>query len=224
MRLFFLFLIFTFHLQIVNAQKFSLGPRLGFNISQIRGMDYSLPRSGWDLGVLAVYKPCQHTGFSADLLLSSSGSRSRHSNASGQVKESWDAYINMNYLRLPLLYNIYIGKDGCLFRPKVFAGISTGFLLSARQSLKYSKEDNLIIVDSSSDKNISNQFRKLDMGLVAGSGFSYQMNRQVFFNFDVRYQYGIQNMMTARSSNTSNTDPWHSQNIFFLFGVAYSIK
>jgi hypothetical protein len=224
MRLFFLFLIFIFHLQIVNAQKFSLGPRLGFNLSQIRGMNYSLPRSGWDVGVLAVYKPCVHTGFSADLLFSSNGSRTKHSNVSGQVKESWDAYINMNYLRLPLLYNIYFGKDECLFRPKVFAGVSTGFLLSATQSLKYSKEDNLIIVDSSSDKNISNQFRKLDMGFVIGSGFTYKIADQVFFNLDVRYQYGIQDIRAGQSFNIPNTGPLYSNNMSVLFGIAYTLK
>jgi hypothetical protein len=221
MRLFFLFLIFIFHFQVVSAQQFSFGPRVGFNLSQIRGMDYSLPRSGWDIGVLAVYKPCMHTGLSADLLLSSNGSRTRHSNESGQMKESWDAYLNMNYLRLPLLYNIYFGKDDCLFRPKIFGGISTGFLLSARQSLKYSKEDNLVIVDSSSDKNISNEFRKLDLGIVIGSGFTYKMASQVSFNLDVRYQYGIQDIRINRSSYPA---PLHSNNMSVLFGIAYSLS
>jgi hypothetical protein len=219
MRLFFSFLIFVLTFQTSIAQKFFLGPRMGANLSQIRGLDYSLPRSGWNLGVFAGYRPCPHTGLTADILLSSNGSRSRLKCETGTITESWDAYINMNYLSIPLLYNIYFGKDAGSFGLKMFTGFSTAFLLSAKQNLKYSKEENATYVDLNTEHNMTGQFKRMDLGLIAGGGLIYKMQDNVTLNADVRYQYGLTDI---RTQNSSYTNRLHNNNISLLLGMAYS--
>jgi hypothetical protein len=211
-------LIFSFAIQFANAQKLYVGPRIGANISQISGLQYSLPRAGWDLGAFIVYKPCPYTGFSADLLLSSTGSRAKHAQQSGGMKESWDSYINMNYLKLPLLYNVYFSSNEHIFRPKLFAGFVPGILLSSKQSLVYSMEDNGTHIDSSSDKNTCSQFKKIDLGAVAGAGFVFKMAENASLNLDVRYQYGFQDIRSDRSIYSNSL---HHNSLSVLFGIAY---
>jgi hypothetical protein len=221
MRSFFLVLTFSLFIHFSNAQRFSVGPRIGANLSQINGLPYSMPRGGWNIGAFVVYNPCPHTGFSADLLLSSNGSRSKYIQKSGTTTESWDSYINMNYLNLPLLYNLYFGKETSMFRPKLFGGVSTGFLLSSKQSLVYSLENNNTQINSSSDKNNCGEFKKIDIGGIAGGGFVFKMEENVQLNFDVRYLYGFQDIRSQRSIYTGSL---HNNNISFLLGIAYFLK
>jgi len=221
MKSFFLTLAFVFAIQLSNAQKLYIGPRIGANLSQLHGLNYAMPRAGWDLGAFLVFNPCQRTGFSADILFSSNGSRSKHSNESGPLKETWDAYLNMNYLKIPILYHLYLNGENCIFRPKIFAGFSTGLLLSSRQSLSYSLENNSTKLDSSSDKSNCGEFKKIDVGGIAGLGFVYKMAENAELNFDVRYQNGFQDIRSQRSSFSA---PLHHKNISFLFGIAYLLK
>jgi hypothetical protein len=221
MKSFFLILIFTFTLHLSHAQKLSFGPRIGANVSRISGLNYAMPRGGWDLGAFIIFKPCAHTGLSADLLLSSNGSRSKHVQESGTMKESWDVYINMNYLKIPLLYNIYLGNDASIFRLKLFAGVSGGLLISSKQSLTYSKENLNSQIDSSSDQNNCSQFKKIDFGGLAGTGFVYKMAENASLNFDVRYYHGFQDI---RNQGSSFSAPLFNSNISFLIGLAYLLK
>src|SRR5690625_1238473 len=71
-------------------------------------------------GVTSTYSINESSGITVDVLYSGEGFKIG--------KEE----MNLNYLRIPVLYNVFFGQLGESFRPKVFAGPQAGFLLSAK--------------------------------------------------------------------------------------------
>ncbi|MDQ3015694.1 MAG: PorT family protein, partial [Bacteroidota bacterium] len=114
-------LMSLFSLTQLSAQdNFSFGPRVGLNFSNVSNVDNSESLTGLVIGLTTTYSITESTGLTVDILGSSEG----YSSAGNDLK--------LNYLQIPILFDVFFGELGSAFRPKVYAGITPGFLLGAK--------------------------------------------------------------------------------------------
>jgi hypothetical protein len=164
-------------------QRFSVGPRVGLNLSTLRGdvTGYKLT-PGLAAGAFVMYSSLNHFGISADVLYSQRGGRFPSTTNGGTTTEFTQ---RINYLEIPVALRYFLTRSGD-FRPNVFFGPSLAIPLSAqrvRQKLNNVEQPN---TDNSST------FKNLDLGLLAG----FQLNFPGFgerqrFLIDARYTFGL---------------------------------
>ena len=107
--------------QLVYSQmenRFSLGPGIGANFSNANE-DGIKNRPGLGAGITSTYSVSERSGIIVDLLYSGEGYK----------KGNLD--IALNCLKIPILYNFFLGQLGEPFRPKIHLRMAPGFLLSA---------------------------------------------------------------------------------------------
>ncbi len=164
-------------------QYFTIGPRVGINISNISGANNAESKIGLLAGGFFVYSFQEHFGVSADLLYSREGGKFDNTiytaNSTTKIKND----LALSYLRMPLQAAVFFGQYGNRLRPKVTLGPSIGFLLSAKNE----KEGSNIIEQKSNDKD---NVKGVDFGAVVGAGLNYRLVEAVWWNFDVRYYIG----------------------------------
>src|SRR5690625_8027118 len=83
--------------------------------------------------------------------------------------------MNLNYLRIPVLYNFFFGQLGESFRPKVFVGPQAGFLLSAKGG----------------GMDFKNEIKNFALGIGAGVGFNYQLRDRMCLKTDLRSFFAV---------------------------------
>ena len=143
--------------QLTNS-NFSIGPRVGVNFSNVNNPDQAELLTGLAAGLTSTYSINENSGITVDLLYS------------GEGYKIGDTKTNLNYLRIPILYNIFFGELGQAFRPKVFLGPQVGFLMSAE----------------SGGTSIKENTKGVSLGLGAGLGFNYRINDRMWLNTDLR--------------------------------------
>lgn len=164
------FLIFSINYPALYGQvenRFSIGPRVGINIANINNANSN---SVTDLtaGITSTYSINEKSGITVDALYSKEGYQT-------------GSTYNLEYLRVPILYNVFFGKLGDSFRPKIYVGLAPGFLLSAKQN----KSD------------ISPQYKSAIVDLAGGLGFNYRLANRVWLNADVRAYLGVGSITTS---------------------------
>lgn len=203
-----------------NGQNLYLGPRIGANFSNINGLSNNSTRTGWELGGFVVYKPLKNIGFTVDLLLTTKGSHIKQSTGNESSSETSETYINLVYLQIPILCNIYLRDEASSFRPRIFIGPSIAARLSAKETINYRKEDLKSDSSYSSTNTINSQFQRKDLGITIGTGFDYKMKEKTFFSLDIRYTQGL---IDLRSNSFIYSNPLYNQNIVVLLGIGYKI-
>ncbi len=152
-------------LQLAYTQlenRFSIGPRIGANFSNVNS-DGTKNLTGLAAGITSTYSINEASGLTVDLLYSGEGYKSGNQD------------IALNYLKIPILYNVFFGKLGEAFRPKVYLGFAPGFLLSA----------------NSNDNDIKNQYKSSTVDLVGGLGFNHRVGNRIWLNADLRSFFGL---------------------------------
>jgi hypothetical protein len=145
------------------AQKVTIGPKLGVNLSTLSDVDDAESRVGLHAGGFLVYSIVEHFGISLDIVYSQQGANSKTSNSE----------LHLDYIQIPLLANIFFNKYGDDFRPKIVVGPALGILASAKGQF-VEKDD----------------FNSTDFGIVAGLGFNYKVGEKKWLNVDARYGMG----------------------------------
>jgi outer membrane protein W len=166
--------------------RFSIGPRLGVNFANINEDATSATRLV--AGLTSTYSINKSSGITVDLLYSGEG----YDRAGNEYR--------YDYLKIPILFNLFIGDLGDALRPKIYAGVAPGFLLSS--------EFNNSEVNSTYKSNV--------LDFVGGLGFNYRLANRVWLNADLRSYLGISDLTEAAKKVSNRT-------IQLSLGVAYGL-
>ena len=178
--------------QELTQNNFSIGPRIGLNLSNVNHPDAAKMLPGLVAGVTSTYSINENSGITVDLLYS------------GEGYKIGDEKFNLNYLRIPLLYNIFFGELGESFRPKVFLGPQAGFLLSAEAG----------------GVDVKDNVKNFSFGLGAGLGFNYQLQERVWLNTDLRSFFDLTSLDETTPVNDEKS---RIQNIQLSVGIAWGL-
>jgi outer membrane protein W len=178
------------------AQKtLSLGPRLGFNSSSLVGDNTDTDAQlGLVFGLTSTYSINEKTGLGVDVLYSREGAKSKI----GEVN------THLDYVRIPVTFQYFFGGWEDDFRPKLYAGIVPGILVSAEVG----------------EEDIKDQTNSFDLAGTVGLGFNYRLGngtRGVWLNTDLRYLRGFTSVPEADGLDVYN------QSLQLSVGVAFGL-
>lgn len=178
-----------------QVDNFSIGPRIGLNLAKVSNVDESSAIVGLALGVTSTYSISQNSGVTLDILYSQEGYEDENS----------DQEIHFDYLQVPMYFDVFFGELGEAFRPKIYAGVSLGFLLSAKAGQMDIKED----VSSTA------------FSLTGGLGFNYRLSNRVWLNTDLRSFWGLSDIPEDASPDV---DTVAARNLQFSVGIAFGLS
>jgi outer membrane protein W len=177
-----------------NAQigdQLSIGPRVGVNFANVGNVDGSESLTGLAIGLTSTYSISELTGITIDLMYS----------GEGYTFDGNDHHLN--YLQIPVLFDLFFGQLGDKFHPKVYAGLTPGFLLSSKVN----------------DNKVEDFYNGFNIALTGGLGFNYRVGNRIWLNTDLRAFLGLndirQNVLGDKVANN---------NIQLSLGLAYGLS
>lgn len=198
-KIIFSLLVFTAAVVTSYAQIHSLGPSAGLNLSTISSTDNSSFLPGFNVGIIYNYSTRQHFGFGLEPRYSQEGVTVDYGSEKG--------YIRLNYLRLPVKFQYFVGEMEDNFRPKLYIGPSLGYLLGGKTK-EASENASFVRTINRSDYN------QFDIGLMGGFGFNYRIAEATWLNFDIAYTYGLLDISEAQKDH-------RNRNLNVNLGVAW---
>lgn len=169
----------------------SLGPRVGVNFSNVSNVDDSESLTGLAIGLTSTYSISEQTGLTVDLLYS------------GEGYKIGSNELHLNYLQLPILFDLFFGELGEKFRPKVYAGIQPGFLLNAKNN----------------EIEVEDFYKTFNIAVAGGLGFNYRVGSRIWLNTDLRAALGLTDIREdAIGDKNANS------NIQLSLGLAYGLS
>ncbi|MGB4849994.1 MAG: porin family protein [Saprospiraceae bacterium] len=184
----------VFAMQQLSAQDaLSIGPRVGVNFSTVSHVDNSKSLTGLALGLTSTYSINETAGLTLDLLYSGQG----YKVANDEVK--------INYLQIPLYFDVFFGKLGEKIRPKVYVGIAPQFLLSSKSNGLDSKDN----------------YNPINLALTGGLGFNARVASRIWLNTDLRAFLGLNDI---RAKSFQSGSKWTGSSIQFSLGLAYGLS
>ena len=174
-----------------DAKDLSYGVKVGFNSSTLIGSDGIASKMGFVLGAFAEIKLDPTLGISAEALYSQQGCA--YNNVT-------DAYINLDYLNIPILCNYHLPFVEGL---TVKAGLQPSFPLST--NVKY--------------KSMSDEDGFSSFDLVIPVGISYELSIGVFL--DARFGIGILNVFDDSGTVWTINGVDSGNNMFFQITAGY---
>ena len=186
----FILSICTVHSQVDN---FAIGPRLGLNVNQISHITGSESTLGLNFGASASYEISKHSGLTVDILYSQEG------------YQLDDFEFTINYLHLPMLFNLLAYASDHTWRPKVFLGISPGLLLNAK--------------DERGDA--TDTFKGIAVNAIGGVGAIVRIRDSMWLNTDIRTVFGIGDI---REPGFQTNKTAAAQNVVFSIGLMFGIS
>jgi hypothetical protein len=179
----------TAHAQAI----FSVGPRVGLNISSVRypALDWLFSsRPGFEAGLTSTVQ-LGHFAVQPSLLFSQKGYRKSGYISNFDMLIPYDEDIRLNYLTLPLNLAYILGRDGQGLQ--VFAGPYASLLLGGRYAQRVSGFDGEYtgsITSTSQGGDISKRYaQRVDAGLQAGLGY-----RLKGFQLQASYSLGLRSL------------------------------
>ena len=205
------FLLLIVAVQSVSAQqRWSIGPRVGANISNQMG---DLPAgadvkwlAGWSVGGFIMYSDINHFGISGDVLYSQKGVRLENV-GSGATRTEYTTRIN--YLEVPILARYFLTLSGS-FRPNFFIGPSVAFKLNAKT------KDQTVGTTEQPERDITDFYRPADLGLTGGIALNFEVAKGKRVLFDARYTYGLADVTIGAGSVRNSAV---TLNLSYGFGV-----
>ncbi|WP_019989102.1 porin family protein [Rudanella lutea] len=177
-----------------TRQRWSLGPRLGLNLSKFSG-DVIIPNNqvsdtkflpGFSAGLGAMYSDISHFGFAIDALYSQRGARYTNGNSRQRI----------NYIEITPTARYFL-NDGGNFRPNILLGPSVNFRTGANfdptQGSPADKFDNI------------NSTRPYDIGITAGLQLNFRVRNRERFIIDTRFTQGLTDVMTTPGVTRNQT-------------------
>ena len=191
-----LFLLLYLSRQTDAQLKFDYGPKVGPNVSLLRG---DRPYNGMRKpvygfcagGFFNVRGKKPWFQFEMDMLFTTRGNRADYLNTNSGENEA--KKINVTYLEFPLLFK-FVLVPGKQSRISFFGGPAYAGILRANFKGKTIEE------------RITNDIKRDDLGIVAGSGFSwFYLDRWYFL--DIRYYHGMINTSDLITKNLDVFNP-----------------
>jgi hypothetical protein len=117
----------------------------------------------------------------------------------------------LNWLNIPITIK-YSSNKG-MFKPFVYVGYSTNFLVGDKATIKYdngepaltSKEEQTINSVTSPDINMRYKRNSVNNALLIGLGVRRKIGLNYWF-VDVRYAFGLKNIVNVKNHYSNNTD------------------
>ena len=202
-----------------NAQfepgTFSIQPKIGINLSKVSNMpaisegSYKLDRSllgGAVIGAEAEYQIAKPFSLAAGVLFSMQGCQWKDDDfkIEGEKVEIKDTKIELNYINVPLVANIYLFKGFA-----IKGGVQFGFLVGANAKSTKKIGD----VTTSYDKDVKDDAKKFDISIPVG--VSYQVPTIPIY-IDARANFGVTDIMKDVTDDEKN-----SRNQVFQLTVGY---
>ncbi|MBK9106315.1 MAG: PorT family protein [Saprospiraceae bacterium] len=178
----------------MNAQmgdQTSIGPRVGVNFANVSNVAGSKSLTGLVLGLTSTYSISESTGLTIDLLYS----------GEGYVLDGNDHHLN--YLQIPVLFDLFFGQLGEKFRPKVYAGLTPGFLLNAKVN----------------DNDVDDFYNTFNIAVTGGLGFNYRVGSRIWLNTDLRGFLGLSDIRKDVIG-----DKVANNNVQVSIGLAYGLS
>ena len=176
-----------------GQNTFSVGPRVGVNLANVSNLDDAETLTGLVLGLTSTYSFSQTSGITLDLLYSREGYELPGSNA-----------LKVDYLQIPIYFDVFLGQLGDAFRPKFYVGVAAGFLLKAESAGVDIKEDMTSAVFS----------------FTGGLGFNYRITDKTWLNVDLRSFLGLSDI---RKDNLQSGDKIAARNVQPSVGIAFGL-
>lgn len=177
-----------------NAQmgdQTSIGPRVGVNFANVSHVDGSKSLTGLVIGLTCTYSISESTGLTVDLLYS----------GEGYTLDGNDHHLD--YLQIPVLFDLFFGQLGDKFRPKVYAGLTPGFLLHAKVN----------------DNDVDDFYNSFNIAATGGLGFNYRVGNRIWLNTDLRAFLGLSDIRQDVIG-----DKVANNNIQLSIGLAYGLS
>lgn len=205
-------LLLLLAVQSVSAQqRWSIGPRVGANISNQIG---DLPigdvkwLAGWSAGGFIMYSDIRHFGISADVLYSQKGVQLENvPTATGAARASYTSRIN--YLEVPVLARYFMTLSGS-FRPNFFIGPAVAFTLNAKV------KDYSIGNTEQPERDVTDLYRPADLGLTGGLALNFEVAKGKRILLDARYTYGLIDATIGQGSVRNSAITF---NLSYGFGI-----
>lgn len=165
--------ISMYGLQAQNDNEGKMGFKGGGNFSNFRGDDAgdSQMKTGFHLGGF-ITLPLGNISLQHELMISTRGARWDNNNNNNDIS------TNLLYIDLPMMLKFYFTDNF-----NMHLGGQVGYLMSAT-----TKKDPEPYTDY--DENVSDQFRNLDYGALAGLEFESDLG----FLMGLRYYHGLANL------------------------------
>lgn len=186
--------VFAFtQLSAQGKDRISIGPRGGVNISNVTNVEESQTVTGLALGLTSTYSFNESTGLTVDVLYSVEG-----------YKAPFEKY-KLRYLQVPVYFDVFFGKLGERFRPKVYAGVSPAFFLGGTLN----------------ELDINQPYyTKVVINATGGLGFNYRIANRIWLNTDARVFVGLNDI---RKDEVASGDAVMPRTCQFTLGLAYGL-
>jgi len=195
-KMLFVIVCVFFSLNEINAQgkdRISIGPRGGVNFSNVINVDESQSVTGVALGLTSTYSFNQATGLTLDVMYSVEG-----------YKAPFETY-KLRYLQVPVYFDVFFGRLGDRFRPKVYAGVAPSFFLNGTLN----------------ELNINKPYyNSFILHASGGFGFNYRIANRIWLNTDARAFIGLNDI---RTDDVATGDPVQPRTIQLSLGLAYGL-
>jgi outer membrane protein W len=149
------------------AEGMMFGVKGGLNIANLSGDDVedASSKTAVVAGVFFSYDITEIFAVQPELLFSMKGTKMD----TGEGDETW----NLSYIQIPLLLKVNLPTEGKI-KPWLCAGPAFGLLMSAELE----------------DEDIKDQLKTMDIGIVAGAGVGYELEKGLIFA-EARYEVGL---------------------------------
>ncbi len=168
---------------------------LGFTIAEIMDSQ-EIPKYGFTTGLNMAFRHSSKLSFETGLLFSNKGKRTReiyfkHSSAQ-EDPEPGRFITDYLYLDIPLKAKYHFTRG----RAKIFvaAGFSNNIFLTAQNHIEYTNSDGII---ENKTVRIDGSFKKVNLAVIAGFGFSYDISRQLYFKIEPTYRHSITSIVNS---------------------------
>lgn len=191
-KFFILFCLFLILVTTCMAQhavgSFSFQPKVGINLANLTNSEGDI-KLGCIGGIEAEYQVSRMVGFSFGALYSQQGTKGTQ----GGV----DTKINMDYLNIPLLANIYVAKGLA-----IKAGLQPGVKLSSKVHANADGLSASVSLEKAFEMSGIEYYSIPNVYLAMPIGLSYETNNIVI---DARYHISLTNAVKANGEASHNS-------------------
>lgn len=178
MKKLFLAMIAFVWVGVVQAQtEITIGPKLGWNITNISNMSDSKNKMSFSVGGFAEFKFNDYLALQPELLYSRQGFRLKD--------DGVQSHIRVNYLNIPILAKLYV-LEGL----SVDLGPQLGFALNGKSKTKH---------DGTTVKHKITNINTCDISFAVGLSYEYEE-----FMVSARYNIGLTNVIDKDDAGGNN--------------------
>jgi outer membrane protein W len=205
----------------VFGQQASAGIKAGANFSSLSNVDAAKTLTGLTAGGFFVYSIVEHFGVSADVLYSGEGAKFSNQYSTASQVVNTETNLRLNYIRVPLLANVFFGQLGDRIRPKICLGPNFGFLMSVKNKTTVTTLEGNVLNEETTTVKDKNGYAGFDLSAIVGAGINYRMNDKTWLNLELKYNVGATDVNEVKPLYT--TDAVKNKGLAIAAGIAFGL-